>query len=351
MSLLPRNLMIPLFKSRPLLDHVVTRPTGHHEPRAVAARRGLSMGLVTGRMDFPGEDVASRVFRHRYVLLHYIGLSGPVFASFLFFAHETGPQTLQMPAVLLGLVAMFGVVAAYVAGMCWMLARAGRAARIWLSPGLLLGVAALMGVALTLGPSLGFEGEWETVRKWPFENVVALFLFLAVYVELAAAMVLRGPARRALAEMRAKPVPGPDEPADVAEETETPEVANAVRETALSALTGVLRLEAQGNHVLVVTERGRHLLPGPFGAMVERLPTEMGKRVHRSHWVACSAVLRARRLGRDVVIETVDGARVPVASTQYGNLRGWLVEAGQKAKLVPPQGRFLDGGEDRRMVK
>ena len=102
-----------------------------------------------------------------------------------------------------------------------------------------------------------------------------------------------------------------------------------------AVLDGVLRVEAQGNHVLVVTDRGRHVLPGPFGALVALLPADMGRQVHRSHWVACRAVLRTRRSGRYVMIETIDGAQVPIASTKFGALRAWLAAATRHAASDP----------------
>lgn len=292
---------------------------GEAERRAGGQVTVVALG---GKAAFSGSDALSQVFRHRYLLANYLGFSLPIFALFLIFGPTEGPNILRMPLVLLGLVAMLCVIGVYIWLVRLLLSRRVRQMEIPLTPGLLIGVCILLGVTITAGHLTGGADAWTPLRT------ITLFFVVAVYVEMAAAFILGGPVRRAVARLQmdarqaeAARAAGLPATPKVAEPEPPADGANP------SLLAGVLRLEAQGNHVLVVTERGRHLVPGPFGAMVARLPAELGRQVHRSHWVAASAVQRARRSGRDVVIETLDGARVPVASTQYGRLRDWLAQA------------------------
>ena len=268
------------------------------------------------------------LFRHRYVLANYVGFAGPVFAAFLLIGPGTNRDSEHMPSVLIGVVALICTVWLYVRGMQWLSRGEAGQVHIPLTPGILMGVAVLMAVGFSYTISLGLLGHWSTFR------LVLLFAVLSLYVEIVTAVILRKAVPRAVAELRARAARAQtldlSTPAQAAADVVVVKVEAPV--VVPPVLEGVLRLEAQGNHVLVVTERGHHLLPGPFGAMVGRLPPGLGRQVHRSHWVACRAIVRTRRQGRDVIIETVDGAKVPVASTKFGALRTWLLAATERSK-------------------
>ena len=261
---------------------------------------------------FAADDPLDLIFRHRYLLSHYVGLSLPTFVAVLLLdPGMTERASVLMPAVVLGLVAMLWTVGLYVNVMKHLARRAGGAIVIGLTPALMIGSAVHVCVLRFYALSLGVGGDWNVGRT------VFLFAVLWIYAELAAVFILRGPVRRAKAEMKARAPVETMPPAAAA----MPVASDAVSQSGTSEpvepiLQGVLRLAAQGNHVLVVTERGQHLLPGPFGPMVARLPDAMGRQVHRSHWVAFRAVARTRRKGRDVFVETVDGACIPVASAK-----------------------------------
>jgi hypothetical protein len=293
-----------------------------------AANGGVVVESLFAKATFAtGADLGA-VFRHRYLLAHYLGFSGPVFAAFLMIGPGTHRDSEHMPSVMIGLIAMLYAVGLYVRVLRWLSRGRAEPVHIPLTLGLLIGVAALMAVGLSYTMALGLVGLWSPLR------LCLLFAVLSLYAEVTVAVILRKAVPRAIIELQARAarerVLSLSVAPAVAQDVGVPEP--AVPAAVPAVLEGVLRVEAQGNHVLVVTEKGRHLLPGPFGAFVVRLPTDLGRQVHRSHWVACRAIIRTRRQGRDVIIETVDGAQVPVASTKFGALRTWLLAATGRTK-------------------
>lgn len=303
------------------------------------------MRLMTCRVSFAAGDDLGRVFRHRYVLLQYLVLSLPILVTFLMFNPTAALYAPHLPPVVVGLVAMMWFLAGYVALLRLVLTRLGGGRVVPLTPGLVLGAPILLLTAKYAGNLIGMEAQWSPLR------LQLLTIVLTFYLELAATLVLRGAVPRALAQLRAEQrvaqspaVPpvmraaearvaeAPAREADLPESPETPE-----------ALRDLLRLEAQGNYVLVVTSGGRHLLPGPLSAMVARLPESQGRRVHRSHWVAARAVVGMRRSARSLLIDTRDGAKVPVAIGQAAQVQAWAeplvaAEGGAGQQEAGPEG-------------
>lgn len=317
------------------------------------------MRLMTCRVSFAAGDDLGRVFRHRYVLLQYLVLSLPILVTFLMFNPTAALYAPHLPPVVVGLVAMMWFLAGYVALLRLVLTRLGGGRVVPLTPGLVLGAPILLLTAKYAGNLIGMDAQWSPLR------LQLLTIVLTFYLELAATLVLRGAVPRALAQLRAEqrvaqspavpPVTraaeartaeAPAREADLPEPPETPE-----------ALRDLLRLEAQGNYVLVVTAGGRHLLPGPLSAMVARLPESQGRRVHRSHWVAARAVVGMRRSARSLLIDTRDGAKVPVAIGQAAQVQAWaepLVAAeggaGQEAGPEGERGAVRTGRPAREAV-
>ena len=295
-----------------------------------AGGSGVALHLVLAEMEFAAGDDLGRVFRHRYVLLHYLGLSVPVFLAFLIF-NPTGPlHTPYLPSIGLGIVMMMATVSTYVWLLRKALMRLPWAVRVPVTPGLLLGAQVLMLAVQFTGNEMGVTAEWSARRS------TILVIGFALYLEAAAMVVLRGPARRALGQLRAEQRAAQMPPVSLAAE-EAPVPAPQAEE-ALTELRDLLRLEAQGNFVLVVTAGGRYVLPGPFSARVARLADQPGWQVHRSHWVAERAVVGVRRSGRRTVIETADGAEVLVAGAQAAAIRAWAeaVAKGRRAGGAAP---------------
>lgn len=78
----------------------------------------------------------------------------------------------------------------------------------------------------------------------------------------------------------------------------------------------LVRLSAQDHYTEVVTEAGSELvLMRLADAIAEAAPTE-GLRIHRSHWVASSAVTGSHRRNGRVFVSLEDGGEAPVSRSQ-----------------------------------
>ena len=339
MTLTIRTIMSAFARSPEVVLSLPAFPEGAPQAQRKAPTRPFALELPGARVTFTAGGDLGLVFWHRYLLIYYLGYAGPVFPAFLLIGPRTSRDSEHMPSVMVGIVAMLFTLELYVRALRWWGTRKAALSEVMqtisLTPGMLIGVAVLMAVSLVYGLVQGELWGWTTTRY------SLLYATLVIYAHVVAAVILRKVVPRAVGELhlraarfRAAAL------VDVQRAAASEEKTKAEPEDPVPAvLQGVLRLEAQGNHVLVVTERGRHLLPGPFGAMVARLPPDLGRQVHRSHWVACRAVLGTQRQGRDVVIETVDGARVPVASSKFGTLRGWLAAAGRHRSAAAEAGQ------------
>ncbi len=83
----------------------------------------------------------------------------------------------------------------------------------------------------------------------------------------------------------------------------------------------LIRLSAQDHYTEVVTEAGRELvLMRLADAIAEAAPTE-GLRIHRSHWVASSAVTGSHRRAGRVFVNLEDGGEAPVSRSQINAAR------------------------------
>lgn len=83
----------------------------------------------------------------------------------------------------------------------------------------------------------------------------------------------------------------------------------------------LIRLSAQDHYTEVVTEAGSELvLMRLADAIAEAAPTE-GLRIHRSHWVASSAVTGSHRRNGRVFVSLDDGTEMPVSRSQISAAR------------------------------
>lgn len=79
------------------------------------------------------------------------------------------------------------------------------------------------------------------------------------------------------------------------------------------------------HYVEAVTDRGAILIHMRFSDALAELAGYPGAQVHRSYWVAKSAVARVTRQGRKLVIETRAGRRLPVSKSHEAE---WRADAG-----------------------
>lgn len=83
-------------------------------------------------------------------------------------------------------------------------------------------------------------------------------------------------------------------------------------------------IRAEGNYVVLRTDSGDIMILGRFAAAMGDIPDGLGRQVHRSHWVAQSAVVGFHTDRDEVRIELSDGTQVPVAGPRRADILPWL---------------------------
>ena len=316
--------------------------------RVSIADETIRLNLLSASVGFVNGREVYDAFRHRYLLAHYFAFTVKVLVLSYLLSLSDFVVGVLFPAIVIGFAAAFWAVAVYlwVAFHVLGLAKEGEPLRVRLEPGLVLGGLA-MGLTMAFVTSRIGAGHSGLMDPTLFS-----LLLPVLYLVLAVAFLLRRPVPRALRRLRADRaeaaangtrlavgLPDVEAGEDVQSDAD-PEGDAAVQADAVggdlegsgdrAALAAVLRLEADGNYVTVVTERGRMSVPGPFAAVVARMPVGAGRQVHRSHWVARRAVTGDRRVGRDVRLQTVDGESVPVSAAQVAAVRAWLSQGGEE---------------------
>lgn len=97
----------------------------------------------------------------------------------------------------------------------------------------------------------------------------------------------------------------------------------------------LIHLQADGNYVHLRTTDRTELLPGPLSDLVRQLPEGLGMQVHRSHWVATTALRDWQASGRDITLRLTSGQTVPVAVTRRREVRDWLTGLGLPRSDTP----------------
>ncbi|PTW57599.1 LytTR family transcriptional regulator [Breoghania corrubedonensis] len=81
------------------------------------------------------------------------------------------------------------------------------------------------------------------------------------------------------------------------------------------------RLSACDHYVEAYTRKGHALVLIRFSDALKELAEEDGLQIHRSHWVARTAVHRLVNEGRSLLVEMEDGARLPVSRSRLAAVR------------------------------
>lgn len=91
----------------------------------------------------------------------------------------------------------------------------------------------------------------------------------------------------------------------------------------------VVCLSMEDHYVRIHTAAGSRLVAGPLEQVVASLGGQEGMRVHRSWWVARSAVVDVASHGRNLRLRLSNGVTAPVSRASVARLRaaGWLAEA------------------------
>lgn len=83
----------------------------------------------------------------------------------------------------------------------------------------------------------------------------------------------------------------------------------------------LLALSAEQHYVRVRTEAGEDLVLMPFSEAIASLPSDLGMRVHRSHWVSRAAVEKIRAVQNSLLITLENGTELPVSRSFSGAVR------------------------------
>ncbi len=331
-----------------------------------AAGRGepaLELRLLSGGHVFRDLKEFRRAARHRYVLANCAGLTFPAIVLLYALDSTEMPIDLQVPSVVVGMVAAQMLVIAYLAGavrLARLLCKNAQVIQVWVTPGIMVGAAGMLGVVHVMHGLMDVQHDWTELRS----HLIPFFCVL--YLEIAATILFRGPVPRALAKLRAGeglmaaqvaatqaqvPVEAPSVP--TADKDPDPPVALDIAQAVARRLgvpaTDVLRLEASGNYVTIVTRKGRQLVPGPFSAIAAMMPAALGRQVQRSHWVSLAAVDRVRRQGREVYLQLTCGALVPVSVALRADVQAWLEAGGKLAGSPRGMALRVSSQEPRRL--
>ena len=157
----------------------------------------------------------------------------------------------------------------------------------------------------------------------------AIYLYSKVLVlHLAIGSLVFHLVKRALRSRssRTEPHRPPDEVADI-EAQATSQAAALLARLPVASRARLLHLRMQDHYVEVHTAAGSELLLLRFRDALREVEDVNGLQVHRSHWVARSAVTGVeRRSGGRVVLRLVNGSKVPVSRSFAPVLksRGWI---------------------------
>jgi hypothetical protein len=179
-----------------------------------------------------------------------------------------------------------------------------------------VGLAVTYGVlGLAGGPGAMFGAQFASV--WVQALLVAAGFFALFFVLYARIEHTRVP-----------------EPAEAVAASETPPPAPLVPGVPISALHDrlepgfppILALAAEDHYVRVIAEGKSALVLMPLAEAAALMPDRAGAQVHRSWWVARSAVTGQRRTGRDVQLVLHGGLTAPVSRSRITGLKaqGWL---------------------------
>lgn len=102
----------------------------------------------------------------------------------------------------------------------------------------------------------------------------------------------------------------------------------------------VLRVSVDNHYVILHLQDGsRHRLLMRFADAIAELDGVDGFQTHRSHWVACGAIVRVLRVGGREIALMVDGETVPISRTCRNNLerRGFLTDGSVPNEAAPAE--------------
>ena len=227
----------------------------------------------------------------------FFGLVGP-FGSFI-----NGSAAVRIAHWVLSTwcaVLIFGLVArlSLAAAQRWKIP-----AVVTLGAGLLIGAAPLAVLVALIARSFWPDLSGMTALDWYGQCLIISAPSLAAYVGVRWALT-RNQGKAVLPE-RSMLEPAP---------------------SATGMLDEVLCLRMEDHYVRIHSAVGSRLVAGPFERVIAGLGGQEGMRVHRSWWVARSAVVGVMSDGRNLKLELSNGLQAPVSRASVAKLRqvGWL---------------------------
>jgi len=156
------------------------------------------------------------------------------------------------------------------------------------------------GTSGAFGPAFAFA--------WPMSMLIAVAFFVLFF------LAYRRSERRTGGEMSA---PRGDAPG---------EGASALTETAMhcrlpKGFPRIIAMTAEDHYVKVIGDGRSEMVLMSLSEAAELVPPGAGLRVHRSWWVAQSAIAGSEKSGRDTKIVLATGLRVPVARGRAAQLK------------------------------
>ena len=194
----------------------------------------------------------------------------------------------------------------------------------WLKPAVLVAAIGLLPLALVeslMELHLPFRPEFLDDELWAYSPVLA---FLGEYVTLATVVIPIHLVLWLIIDRNAHVPIGANKPG-----RPPPEF---LSRTANLRLEDVLALQAEEHYVRVYYNNGAELIHYRFGNAVAEMPADIGLQVHRSWWVAESAVRSAKRGSRRWQLDLVTDVAVPVSDSYVKAVRerGWLKRKSKK---------------------
>ncbi|WP_181847421.1 LytTR family DNA-binding domain-containing protein [Thalassospira profundimaris] len=146
------------------------------------------------------------------------------------------------------------------------------------------------------------------------DALVSLFVSVVVTVTVIAAII--GIVNRRARDMA--PQSNPGNTVVTAPEADLPDL---VRRLPAELGREIIRLSASDHYVEVYTRLGHALVLLRFSDALKELGAADGVQIHRSHWVACSAIHRLVSKGRNLFVEMDDGTILPVSRSRFATIR------------------------------
>ena len=189
----------------------------------------------------------------------------------------------------------------------------------WLKPVLLVPAIGLLPLALTesfLELQLPFRPEFLDEQLWAQSPVLAI---LGEYVTLASIVIPLNLLLWLIIDRRTH------DTGDL-NKADTNPVPEFLRRNSDLRAEDVLALQAEEHYVRIYSRDGAQLVHYRFGKAAKEMPADLGLRVHRSWWVAESAVRSAQRGSRRWQLDLVADVVVPVSDSYVKAVRerGWL---------------------------